>query len=159
MSLSGPSRLFAAARQFGLFGVKLVGWVEPTGPARSSRPDDRLREIHHLPLCYAHAVTNYRRNFICGGSFFFAANLAERRLRLLVDKSFRRKMMGFATAQPILRASECLTAAMRQIAALRADIVIGRKKAIRRHVVLVRRPFALSPVELSCQKTDWPDGH
>jgi putative transposase len=30
-------------------------------------------------------VTNYRRNFICGGSFFFAANLAERRLRLLVD--------------------------------------------------------------------------
>jgi hypothetical protein len=31
------------------------------------------------------AVTNYRRNFICGGSFFFAANLAERRLRLLAD--------------------------------------------------------------------------
>jgi putative transposase len=30
-------------------------------------------------------VTNYRRNFICGGSFFFTANLAERRLRLLVD--------------------------------------------------------------------------
>jgi hypothetical protein len=24
------------------------------------------------------AVTNYRRNFICGGSFFFTANLAER---------------------------------------------------------------------------------
>ena len=31
------------------------------------------------------AVTNYRRNFIRGGSFFFTANLAERRLRLLVD--------------------------------------------------------------------------
>jgi putative transposase len=30
-------------------------------------------------------VTNYRRNFICGGSFFFTANLADRRLRLLVD--------------------------------------------------------------------------
>jgi putative transposase len=30
-------------------------------------------------------VTNYRRNFICGGGFFFTANLAERRLRLLVD--------------------------------------------------------------------------
>jgi putative transposase len=30
-------------------------------------------------------VTNYRRNFIRGGSFFFTANLAERRLRLLVD--------------------------------------------------------------------------
>jgi putative transposase len=30
-------------------------------------------------------VTNYRRSFICGGSFFFTANLAERRLCLLVD--------------------------------------------------------------------------
>jgi hypothetical protein len=30
-------------------------------------------------------MTNYRRNFICGGSFFFTANLAERRLCLLVD--------------------------------------------------------------------------
>jgi putative transposase len=30
-------------------------------------------------------MTNYRRNFICGGSFFFTANLAERRLGLLVD--------------------------------------------------------------------------
>ncbi len=30
-------------------------------------------------------MTNYRRNFICGGSFFFTANLAERRLRLLVE--------------------------------------------------------------------------
>jgi putative transposase len=44
-----------------------------------------LRETHHLLLRYARAVTNYRRNFICGGSFFFTANLAERRLRLLVD--------------------------------------------------------------------------
>jgi hypothetical protein len=49
------------------------------------RPDDRLRETHHLQLCSARAVTNYRRNFICGGSFFFTANLAERRLRRLVD--------------------------------------------------------------------------
>jgi len=49
-----------------------VGWVERS-------------ETHHLQLCYAGAVTNYRRNFICGGSFFFTANLAERRLRLLVD--------------------------------------------------------------------------
>jgi hypothetical protein len=38
-----------------------------------------------LQPCYASAVTNYRRNFICGGSFLFTANLAERRLRLLVD--------------------------------------------------------------------------
>jgi hypothetical protein len=42
-------------------------------------------ETHYPQLCYAHAVANYRRNFICGGSFFFTANLAERRLRLLVD--------------------------------------------------------------------------
>jgi len=30
-------------------------------------------------------MTNYRRNFIPGGSFFFTVNLAERRLRLLTD--------------------------------------------------------------------------
>ena len=57
-------------------------------------------------------MTNYRRTFICGGSFFFTANLAERRLRLLVDdidaadnrSRFGRKMMGIAAALPILRA-------------------------------------------------------
>jgi REP-associated tyrosine transposase len=31
------------------------------------------------------AITDYRRNFIAGGSFFFTANLAERRLRLLTE--------------------------------------------------------------------------
>jgi hypothetical protein len=41
-----------------------MGWVE-------------RGETHYLPLCYARAVTNYRRNFICGRSFFFTANLAE----------------------------------------------------------------------------------
>jgi putative transposase len=30
-------------------------------------------------------MTDYRRNFIAGGSFFFTVNLAERRLRLLTD--------------------------------------------------------------------------
>ena len=30
-------------------------------------------------------MTNYRRNFVGGGSFFFTVNLAERRLRLLID--------------------------------------------------------------------------
>jgi putative transposase len=30
-------------------------------------------------------MTSYRRNFTAGGSFFFTANLAERRLRLLTD--------------------------------------------------------------------------
>ena len=73
-----------------------VGWVEPTGPARSGRPDDGLRETYHLQLCRIRAVTNYRRNFICGISFFFTANLAERRLRRsrrlhrdLLHQSFR----------------------------------------------------------------------
>jgi putative transposase len=30
-------------------------------------------------------MTNYRRNLLSGGSFFFTVNLAERRLRLLTD--------------------------------------------------------------------------
>jgi putative transposase len=30
-------------------------------------------------------MTNYRRNFLPGGSFFFTANLADRRLRLLTE--------------------------------------------------------------------------
>jgi hypothetical protein len=41
------------------------------------------------------AVTNYRRNSICGGSFFFTANLAERRLHLLVDHVVSAKDDGF----------------------------------------------------------------
>jgi hypothetical protein len=75
--------------------VQPVGWVEPTGPARSGRPDDRLRETHHPLLCYARAVTNYRQNFIRGGSFFFTANLAQRRLRLLVVHIVSAKDDGF----------------------------------------------------------------
>jgi len=54
-----------------------------------------LRKTHHLQLCYARAVTNYRRNYICGGSFFFTANPAERRLRLLVDDIVSAKDDGF----------------------------------------------------------------
>jgi putative transposase len=30
-------------------------------------------------------MTDYRRNFMAGGSFFFTVNLAERRLRLLTE--------------------------------------------------------------------------
>ena len=30
-------------------------------------------------------MTDYRRNFIAGGSFFFTVNLADRRLRLLTE--------------------------------------------------------------------------
>jgi hypothetical protein len=40
-------------------------------------------------------VTNYRRNFICGGSFFFTANLAERRFRLPADDVVSAKDDGF----------------------------------------------------------------
>ena len=59
------------------------------------RPDDRFRETHHLQPCYPRAVMNYRRNFICGGSFFVTANLAERRLRLLADDIVSAKDDGF----------------------------------------------------------------
>jgi hypothetical protein len=52
-------------------------------------------ETHHLLLCYALAVTNYRRSFICGGSLFFTANLAEPRLRLPVDNVVSPKDDGF----------------------------------------------------------------
>jgi putative transposase len=31
-------------------------------------------------------MTNYRRNFVPGGSYFFTVNLADRRLRLLTDR-------------------------------------------------------------------------
>ena len=30
-------------------------------------------------------MANYRRNFLVGGSFFFAVNLSDRRLALLTD--------------------------------------------------------------------------
>jgi hypothetical protein len=62
-------------------------------------------------------VANYRQNFICGGSFFFAANLAERRLRLLVDTIVSAKDDGFRCRSTRPTASERLTAAMCQIAA------------------------------------------
>ena len=72
-----PPRLF----------LEPIGWVERS-------------ETHHLQPCHIHAATNYRRNFICGGSFFFAANLAERRLRFSSIPSFRRKVKGVAAAYP-----------------------------------------------------------
>jgi len=50
-----------------------VGWVERSETHRLCRPVVRS------------AVTNYRRNFICASSYFFTANLADRRLSLLVD--------------------------------------------------------------------------
>jgi hypothetical protein len=63
--------------------------------SQRGRLDDRLRETHHLQLRHTPAGTNYRRNFICGGSFFFTANLAERRLHLLVDDIVSAKDDGF----------------------------------------------------------------
>jgi putative transposase len=42
-------------------------------------------------------MTNYRRNFVPGGSFFFTANLAERRLRLLTEHAGALRMAFRAT--------------------------------------------------------------
>jgi hypothetical protein len=56
-----------------------------------------------ITFSYARAATNYRRTFICGGSFFFTANLAERCLRLLVDCVVGAKGDGFRCALPILQ--------------------------------------------------------
>ena len=38
-----------------------------------------------IPITLAPQMTNYRRNFVPGGSYFFTVNLADRRLRLLSD--------------------------------------------------------------------------
>jgi len=50
----------------------------PTGPA-FGRPDDKLRDTHHVLAspCQRARMTDYRRNFIAGGGFLFAANLAK----------------------------------------------------------------------------------
>jgi putative transposase len=40
---------------------------------------------HRFRLCYHPAVTNYRRNFVPGGSYFFTVNLADRRSRMLTE--------------------------------------------------------------------------
>src|SRR5262245_62272531 len=50
----------------------------------------RLGEIGWLTSSSAHPtrvdpMTNYRRNFVRGGSYFFTVNLADRRLRLLTE--------------------------------------------------------------------------
>jgi hypothetical protein len=63
-------------------------WNEPVGWVERS-------ETHRLQPRHARAVTNYRRNFICGGSFFFAANLADGRLRLPFDDVVSAKDDGF----------------------------------------------------------------
>jgi putative transposase len=56
------------------------------GPA-FGRPVINSAILHHLLAspCQRVYMTDYRRNFIAGGSFFFTVNLAERRLRLLTE--------------------------------------------------------------------------
>jgi hypothetical protein len=54
-----------------------------------------MRFAHGRMKRVSSPVTNYRRSFICGGGFFFTANLAERRLRLLVDDIVSAKDDGF----------------------------------------------------------------
>jgi putative transposase len=39
----------------------------------------------HHPCDKDKAIPNYRRNFLLGGSYFFTANLADRRLGLLTE--------------------------------------------------------------------------
>ena len=53
----------------GPVSVVSVGWVERS-------------ETHRTHS----RVTNYRRNFLPGGSYFFTVNLAERRLALLTER-------------------------------------------------------------------------
>ena len=56
------------------------------GPA-FGRPVINSAILHHVlaSACQRAYMTDYRRNFITGGSFFFTVNLAERRLRLLTE--------------------------------------------------------------------------
>src|SRR4051794_8080448 len=42
-------------------------------------------EIHHFLAPGVRVMTNYRRNFIPGASYFFTVNLADRRSRLLTE--------------------------------------------------------------------------
>lgn len=90
-------------------------------------------------------MTGYRRNFIPGGSFFFTVSLVERRLPpygedwnlsrglggdisidsgILANGRTRGKVMGFAGAQPILRAG---AAANRQASTGALDKVAGKQ--------------------------------
>src|SRR5712692_1506395 len=60
------------------------------GAGSNPRPyRDPLRnpsfEDSHRSNRYDWPMTNYRRNFIHGGSYFFTVNLADRRLRLLTE--------------------------------------------------------------------------
>jgi REP element-mobilizing transposase RayT len=54
-------------------------------------------------------MTDYRRNFVAGGSFFFTVNLAERHRQLLTENIdelravLARREDGFRCAIPILR--------------------------------------------------------
>ena len=57
--------------------------MEPPGPA-FGWPDDKLRDTHRVTMPKWRNA-DYRRNFLAGGSFFFAVNLAQRHLRLLAQ--------------------------------------------------------------------------
>jgi hypothetical protein len=76
---------------------------KPDGLGQRVRPDDMLREANHLQLCQARAATNYRRNFVSGGGFFFTANLAECRLRFS-------SILSISSCPALCRASTSLAA-------------------------------------------------
>jgi hypothetical protein len=54
-------------------------------------------------------MTDYRRNFIAGGSFFFTVNLAERRLRLLTERieELRAAFRETQRDHPFTRSGQC----------------------------------------------------
>lgn len=70
-----------------------VGWVEPGETHRSACfRSPRRSKIRR--------VTNYRRNFVPGGSFFFTVNLADRHSRLLTEEiGLLRRALRYARAR------------------------------------------------------------
>jgi len=61
-----------------------------------SSPQDGLSLVKSITSAAPYSRDDeLSKNFICGGSFFFAVNLAVRRLRLLVDDVVSAKDDGF----------------------------------------------------------------
>jgi ADP-ribose pyrophosphatase YjhB (NUDIX family) len=79
-----------------------VGWVEPGETHRSACfRSPRRSKIRR--------VTNYRRNFVPGGSLFFTVNLADRHSRLLTEEiGLLRRALRYARARRNASVSEGL---------------------------------------------------
>jgi len=75
-TIGGPAR---AAAQAGPY------LAERSHCSDSRSYKDGLSSSRNPSSVYFAPMTNYRRNFVSGGVFFFTLNLAERRLRLLTE--------------------------------------------------------------------------